>query len=399
MRAVGGRIPTGGSQHSLGADGSKTSGDGWPKHVKEVARSSPQTMLHVVGSLDIGGAELRLLDLCRSLHDGDPRQVFLTLAGRRGAIADRFESFGATVEQCALHPMPTFPYRAYRTISRIAPDSITSHVSLVSGFMLCTARAAGVPKRVAWIRSDGDGRRSTILRRLMRRALRWMLRSSATTVLAVSQAALEFAIPDITRFTGRTMVIPNGVDTHRFRPLARQDCRVALDLTPTCVVLAHIGRASPEKNRPFLVEIDDAMRKVEHTFLLAGPGGVADIDPHDTSRPTMRFLGTVEDIPQLLGAADVLVLPSIREGLPGAVLEALSCGVPVVANDIPTLRELAGALPGIQMVGVELGPDAWRDAILRAEAMSDDERRLIRESLSVSKYTLENAAEQWRATW
>jgi glycosyltransferase involved in cell wall biosynthesis len=57
----------------------------------------------------------------------------------------------------------------------------------------------------------------------------------------------------------------------------------------------------------------------------------------------VRLLGSRDDVPDLLCAADVFVLPSRREGLPGSVLEAMALGVPIVASDLPTVRE---AVPG-----------------------------------------------------
>jgi glycosyltransferase involved in cell wall biosynthesis len=56
----------------------------------------------------------------------------------------------------------------------------------------------------------------------------------------------------------------------------------------------------------------------------------------------VRLLGDRSDVPDLLCAADLFVLPSRREGFPGSVVEAMALGVPIVATDLPTTREAVG---------------------------------------------------------
>jgi glycosyltransferase involved in cell wall biosynthesis len=294
-----------------------------------------QRLVHVLGSLDVGGAELRLLDLCRELRGEGAEQVFLTLAGRRGAVADRFEALGARIAQCPLRPHATFPLRLLRTLRRLEPDAVVSHVSLVSGLVLTLARLAGVPTRIAWFRSDGDGRPDSLPRRAMRTALRLLLRQNATAVVAVNPVALRFGLADPMRWRrGVATVIPNGVDTSRFAPRGeRTAARDQLGLAQDALVLLHVGRASPEKNRPFLIDVLTALRAcgVPAVLVLVGPGGASDVTavhPDAQTDPAVLFAGARDDVPALLAAADVLLLPSTREGMPGALLEALSSGVP-----------------------------------------------------------------------
>jgi glycosyltransferase involved in cell wall biosynthesis len=199
-------------------------------------------------------------------------------------------------------------------------------------------------------------------------------------------------------------VLPNGVDTARFVPQDRLGCRRRLGLAPDRLVLVHVGRASPEKNRPFLVEVWGAVRAraAGATLVYAGPGGSADVTdahPQAAHEPSVIFTGPVEDVPTLLGAADVLVLPSRREGLPGAVLEALSSGVPVVANDLPGLRELAEALPGMRLVNVAAGAGAWAEAVLAAARAGQAQRQDLHEAVSRSRYALGSAARCWQERW
>jgi glycosyltransferase involved in cell wall biosynthesis len=361
-------------------------------------------MVHLLGSLDIGGAELLLLNLSRELGQDAAEQTFLLLAGRRGAIAGRFEDLGARVEQCPLRPALTFPTRLFRALRSLRPDLVVSHVSLVSGLVLTVARAARVPKRIAWIHSDGDGRRSTAPRRALRAVLRRLLLANATAVVAVNPVALRFAVPEPARWPHPTAVLPNGVDTVRFAPRDQVGCRQRLGLPAGSFVAVHLGRAAPEKNRPFLVPVWRALREMglDATLVYAGPGGTADVAgqyPCALQSPSIVFAGAVDDVPSLLAAADVVFLPSTREGMPGVVLEALSCGVPVVANDLPGPRELAEVLPGLSIVDIRLGAAEWAAAAVRAALGGVAGRGRLHDAVAASHYALGPASRAWRALW
>jgi glycosyltransferase involved in cell wall biosynthesis len=111
----------------------------------------------------------------------------------------------------------------------------------------------------------------------------------------------------------------------------------------------------------------------------------------------VTFLGAREDVPDLLCAADAFVLPSRREGLPGSVIEAMALEVPIVASDLPQVRELvneASALlvpPGspeslaIQLERLLGDPDEPAGRVQRAAAVFRD------------RFTVERVVDQMRA--
>ena len=76
----------------------------------------------------------------------------------------------------------------------------------------------------------------------------------------------------------------------------------------------------------------------------------------------MLGLGVRDDVPQLLKTADVLLLPSIHEGLPGVVLEACASGTPVLASDLPGVREIASRLPLVRYLPLTAADEEWADS-------------------------------------
>jgi glycosyltransferase involved in cell wall biosynthesis len=126
----------------------------------------------------------------------------------------------------------------------------------------------------------------------------------------------------------------------------RQAARHALGLEGARIVL-NVGRQAPQKGQVHLV---DAFAEVvgTHTdavLLVAGARGPstptleARVVEHGVA-DRVRLLGHRDDVPDLLAAADVFAFPSLYEGLGGAVLEAMALGTPIVASDLPAVREI-----------------------------------------------------------
>jgi phosphatidylinositol alpha-1,6-mannosyltransferase len=357
---------------------------------------TPRTRVaHIIGTLDRGGAETVALDVCRALPASEVHQTFVTLGGREGSLADEFRASGAAVIQCPLAPAPTFAFRLWRQLRALRPDVVVSHVSLVSGFVLLIALLAGVPRRVARMHSEGDGRGPRPLRRALLRA---GIRLFATDVVGVTRAALTFA--GRRSVSARYRVLHNGVNLNRLGMSGRATARGRLGLPIDATVLVHIGRCSPEKNRPFLLAVHRAAQALapDLRLLVVGPGGIADLtaaDPTVAGDDTVRLLGERRDIGTILAAADMLLLPSLREGLPGVVLEALACGVPVLATELATLREVAGVVEGLTLLPLAAGVFRWAEVAVELCGLAEPQRAVIRQAMRSSPFEFDTTLRGW----
>ncbi len=143
---------------------------------------------------------------------------------------------------------------------------------------------------------------------------------------------------------GKITVHRTGLDRAVFRALDQAACRAQLGLPLDRPVLATVGALIPRKGQRYaieaLVQLPDAV------LVLAGSGGdEAELRILAASlglAERVRFLGAVPhgELPVVLSAADVFVLPSASEGLANAWVEALACGTPVVTTPIPGALEL-----------------------------------------------------------
>jgi glycosyltransferase involved in cell wall biosynthesis len=184
-----------------------------------------------------------------------------------------------------------------------------------------------------------------------RRAIRY-----ASAVVVVSEGGREQVVAAGVD-PKRIHLVPNGIDVDAVRAAAmagRAALRQEWGLTPGHVALLALGRLSPEKGHKVLLE---ALRLLSATefpnlrVLLVGDGPVRPaLELFAEGDPRVRFCGWRTDPHACLGAADVFVLPSLREGLPLAVLEALAVGLPVVASSVGGVPTALDGAPTAHLV-------------------------------------------------
>jgi glycosyltransferase involved in cell wall biosynthesis len=186
---------------------------------------------------------------------------------------------------------------------------------------------------------------------------------AASGLLAVSEAMREDMIA-LGMDSEKIRVHYTGVDLDRFRPVPdRTAAKVALGLAGPVVISA--GAFIARKGQAELIRAIATLPGV--TLLLAGAGQQQRACQRlaETLRiaDRVRFLGSVPhaDLPALLGAADVMALPSVSEGLANAWVEALACGTPVVISDAGGAREVVDRAEAGRIVART--PRAIADAI------------------------------------
>lgn len=143
----------------------------------------------------------------------------------------------------------------------------------------------------------------------------------------------------------RIVVVPNGVNVNALT-YDRDTARRELGIGPAAVTIGTIGRLEPEKDQATLLEVIRRIRArhVGAQLIIAGDGSCAQALQTAASSlgvaDATLFLGYRRDIARILAAIDVFVLPSIREGLPIALIEAMAARKPVVASAIGSVGDL-----------------------------------------------------------
>lgn len=163
-----------------------------------------------------------------------------------------------------------------------------------------------------------------------------------------------------------TIVVHNGIDFKRFRniPDSREAIRKSLVIPISSFVVGHIGRFAPAKNHLYMAEIfkEINQRRNDAFFLLVGSGSLRRDFEHKMSELRVSnylILENRSDIPQLIKAMDVFILPSLWEGLPVTLVEVQAEGVRCLISDKVTEECFFSekAVP----VSIEKSPSRWAE--------------------------------------
>jgi glycosyltransferase involved in cell wall biosynthesis len=358
--------------------------------------SSLPVILYVLGKLDIGGAEMRSLQLFAALRERYPSlpiTVYVT-SPEPGALNPRFLEAGVRIIQGGGGLRDVVPF--WRVCRREKATLVHANVGSTSAYFALAAFLARVPVRICHYRSTSEGRT-----RLYPRFKVWigvnLIRLFATGIVGVCDGARALArAPDrkwLTLYTGVAGAAPgDSVDEPRRRG------------GPHLIVL---GRIAPEKNylRPIAVFESLVRRRegVAATLSFVGTGAPADLarlerrSAESFASHAIRLGGASHAPLGHLRGADLLLLTSAWEGLPGAVLEALAVGTPVVASDLPGTREIAAATEGVTLVPLAASDEVWADAVLAA--LAGARRESIRRAFEASPFHFDAYVDRMAALW
>lgn len=305
-----------------------------------------------------GGAERMLLNLGRSLGNGYAPTVGLIKAG-----------WLATQTEAAGLPLVMVRGRAAGDIgvmTALLRIVLTRRIRLVhahefymAALGAAVSRLTGVPLVVT---VHGKGYYPE------RRRRRWLYRlvaAQAAVMVTVSRDLKEFLCRVTGTPSGRVEVIYNGIDPEPWARVSRDgELLKSVGVPPDARVLGAVGNLYPVKGHLHLIQAARAVVAVEPSahLVILGRGTLKGALEAEAERLGIRshvhLLGLRDDVPNWLGAMDVFVLPSLSEGLPLSVLEAMAAGRPIVATKV-------GGVPEVVEDGVTgfLVPPAAPDAL------------------------------------
>ncbi|WP_266182499.1 glycosyltransferase family 4 protein [Dyella humicola] len=243
------------------------------------------------------------------------------------------------------------------------------------------ARRLGIPYVVKVHGSDLNVQAEHALRRpQIRSALR-----HANAVIAVSQALATKAIA-LDADAAHVHVLYNGVDPHLFAPGSRSQARAQLNLSPDAPLVLYVGNLKPAKGCLDLLEAFPALLaarpQAQLVYVGAGPCQTTLLERASALGCADRvFLaGPVPHgaLPHWFRAADLLCLPSHNEGVPNVVLEAMSCGIPVVATHVGGIPEVLPSQAGLLVPAHEC--DALSRALIEAAGTRWDREAIVRQA-------------------
>jgi glycosyltransferase involved in cell wall biosynthesis len=303
-----------------------------------------RAVIQFTDSIFFGGAERSLLNLAGQLKRSDWRPVIVhhDEPGMRGFIEEANEAGIETHVAPRLRGMDRpfgIPALA-RSLRSMHADIFHAHLSwpLACTSGLLAARFAGIPVVVATVQLFGAIPRTptmAVLRRLHRPLVDRYVAVSAEIGRKLTD---ELGVPP-----RKVRVIPNGIDVADVsRSSDDAALRASLGIGSSTSLVLTAARLEEQKGHRFLIEA--AKQVPDAVFVFAGQGParreLEALARRNGLAGRIRFLGWRVDVPALVSACDVFVLPSLYEGTPLALLEAMAAAKPVIATRIPGISEM-----------------------------------------------------------
>jgi len=348
-------------------------------------------VLVVIDSLAVGGAEQSLLTLTPHLMERGVDLHVAHLAESKG-IGPALEEGGATLHSLAGRGGRFRALqRTRRLVTHLEPDLL--HTTLFESDLI--GRTAGWLGRVPVVSSFvTEAYGPEHVRNPEYRA--WKVRGAqladAVTARcvrrfhAVSASSAEVMARRLLVSPAKIDVVPRGRDPLTLGTPSQQRrdrVRASLGLADAVPLVVAVGRHYNLKGLDILMQ---AFPQVTNTLpsaqlLIAGRAGPATADLQRLVATggiddAVTMAGFRSDVPDLICAADVFVLPSRAEGSPGALLEAMALGAPTVATDIPAVREVAGSGQDTICIVPLDDPDAMASAVVRLLTHPGDAKEL-----------------------
>lgn len=349
----------------------------------------PVKVLHLLSSAEVGGAEMMTWRLVGHM---DKRRFESHVAFwlGTGPMCSKFEGLGVPVTVLNWRPARALQALAdlVRLLRRERFDIVQVYGLKANLFVRPIAALCGRPYFVTAQRSIDSDRRAWHS---------WIDRLTSPLVhlyLCNSEAASDILAQRERIPHKKLAVVHNGIDPTPFERdhKARAEIRAELQLPPGVPLVTVVANLRTPKGHRHLLEALALLPRQGQAWKVAlvGEGPLREELEQQADRLQISdrviFMGARQDIPRVLAAADLFVLPSLWEGLPGAVMEAMAAGLPVVASDVGGVRELlCDGETGYLVPAAQPEPLAERlqallaDAALRERMGAAGRTRLIEE--------------------
>ncbi len=311
-------------------------------------RKEPIRVIHVVSTMDFGGAETLIMNIYRNIDREKLQFDFLCHNRTEAMFSEEIYQLGGRMFSVA-GPSHSglFGYmKQLFVFFKTHPEynTVPSHQNYLSGLILWMAKLAGIKNRYSHSHVSYS---SVPLKRRIEFALFKIAFFGATTRrFACAEAAKESIY--YSWLSKNVIILPNAIEVSKFAfdPEARKAKRMELGFSENDILIGHVGRFSPPKNHEFLIKIfsDIAVLDKSTKLVLVGEGGLRLHIQEEAEKlgliDRVLFLGVRSDVDKLLQCFDLLLFPSRWEGLSVACVEAQAAGLPVLTSDTVS-REVA----------------------------------------------------------
>lgn len=250
-------------------------------------------------------------------------------------------------------------------------DIVHLHSPILGGICLKSAAKHGIKNRIIHYHTSSYG--ENILKRWRNRILFATSVKYATHFFACSQMAAS-----MNQVADNITIVKNAIDCKKFgfNEEDRTHLRMQFGLGDKFII-GHIGRFSVEKNQSFLIEIFEKVHRLNKNYvlLIVGEGPLdkelINLVKKKQLTDSVIFTGRRDDVPALLSAMDIFLLPSFFEGMPVCALEAQASGLPCILSD--SITQEVKVLDTMEFLSLSKPKEYWAEKILEIKKSDNRE--------------------------
>ncbi|WP_066067749.1 glycosyltransferase family 1 protein [Neobacillus soli] len=361
----------------------------------------PKRILHIVSSMERGGAETLIMNVYRNLDRSKIQFDFITHSIQKGDYEDEISELGGKIFKIAsLGQLGPFLY--LKELMKIMKSNVFvavhSHTDYQSGFPALAAKLCGIKKRICHSHSTNWQKGYSQKEKITLTILRSIIRVGATDYCSCSEEAAQFLFGN-----RKVNILKNGIDLNQFvrnKTSDRKSVMEELKLPESVKIIGHVGRFSESKNHIFLLKVLKKLVDQDNRYvaLLIGDGPLRTQIEKEAEMlgilNQIRFLGVRADISRLMNAFDVFLFPSKFEGFGIVTIEAQCSGTPCVISDtVPKTTDMGLGLASF--VSLNACFEDWCTNIKEALSMERPASNMILKEISKRGYNIQSNVNDW----
>lgn len=329
-------------------------------------------VLQVIGGMNRGGAETFLMNVLRNINKNKFELFFLCYGDGGFDYEEEIRSLGGKIVR--IPDVKDLGVRKHiqhlkKVIDKYDIDVVHAHTYYNSVFSIFAARLSGVRLRIVHSHNTKSEPSPSLVKKIYFFVSKAGIELFANKFVACGEDAGKALYMPWRKF----QVIYNGIDIQSFAYYGknRSDVRNELGISQKATVLLHIGRFEEVKNHDYLIDIfaEYHKRDTSSKLVLVGVGPLKKTIEEKVEKlnlsDSVKFLGLRSDTTRIYGAADMLIFPSLFEGLPVVLVEAQANGIRCLVSD--TIDKNIALTKCIEFYSLSKDAKAWAQRVSRTD--------------------------------
>ncbi|WP_296880383.1 glycosyltransferase [Thomasclavelia sp.] len=358
-------------------------------------------VLHVFQRMRTGGAETLIMNIFRKMDHERIQFDFLCMSNEPGEYDDEIKENGGNIfiidspKECGAIKHILQIIKVIK--SNNGYDIIHVPTMFHSGIVCFAAFLAGVKVRIVHSHNASEFNRNTIKRRIYRTLSRLMIALFCTDKIACGYKARDYLFGNSKKIQRETMILYNGIDLHKYKFIdidLVSELKKEFDISDE-IIIGNVARFEEQKNHIFFIRFAQYLKdkKIPAKIILVGDGKLKQEIEAQVKKNRLEsyinFAGVRTNIPEFMNLFDVYIMPSLYEGFPLTVVEALASGTNCVLSDTIS-KEVSIIDDAVKFVGLDDDLSKWYNAVITCNNKKTDRNKyieILKEKGFSSEYT------------